>query len=153
MLAIPEGPSLPYAEIYTVRSVLLRCIPALVEERLRAALDSAKLTNAEFPPSRVRQILNLWIKATGSHDGASSASPNLEITKRYWEGLTSARQSTILSIPIRYYDTEKLFSEGGSFLRRVVKLREENKDDLGCAILWFRANPCAEQEQASACSA
>lgn len=135
LLAILEDPSLPYAEIYTVLSVLSGRIPAPLEESLRAAVDSAKSKNAEFPASRVRKIVDSWISdSTKPQDRTmvrAQLSPIVEITERYRAGLKSAKWSTILNLLIRYYDTEKLFGEGGSIEERVLKLREENKDDLG----------------------
>lgn len=135
MFSILEDPSLPYTEIYQVLAVLSGRIPMKLEELLRSAVDSSKAKNAEFPASRVRKILDSWLSDSVKPQERTmiraQLSPLFDITKRYRGGLKSAKWSTIYDLLVRYYDTEKLFGEGGSIEERVLKLREENKDDLG----------------------
>jgi hypothetical protein len=92
-----------YSEIYSVLSVLSGRARAKLEEFVRPTIDYA----------------------------ARAALATHEITERFRTGLKSAKWSQIVELLTRYYDTEKLFGEGGSIEERVLKLREENKDDLG----------------------
>jgi len=135
LMAILEDSSLPYSEIYSVLSVLSGRMPAKLEELVRAIIDASKAKNAEFPASRVRKVLDAWVSdSTKPQDRTmlrAQLSPLIEITERFRTGLKSAKWSTIVELLTRYYDTEKLFGEGGSIEERVLKLREENKDDLG----------------------
>lgn len=135
LMAILEDPNLPYSEITSVLSSLSGRMPAKLEEVVRSTIDASKAKNAEFPASRVHKVLDAWISdSTKPQDRTmvrAQLSPLIEITERFRAGLKSAKWSTIVDLLTRYYDTEKLFGEGGSIEERVLKLREENKDDLG----------------------
>jgi acetyl-CoA carboxylase/biotin carboxylase 1 len=134
LTAILEDPSLPYSEIYAVLSTLSGRIPAKLEEQLRVTIDAAKAKNAEFPTSRVKKGLDAWLAETRPQDRTAmraQLSPLFDIADRYRAGLKSAQWSTIVNLLSRYLDTEKLFGEHGSIEERVLKLREENKDNLG----------------------
>ena len=123
LMAILEDSSLPYSEIYSVLSVLSGRMPAKLEELVRATIDASKAKNAEFPASRVRKVLDAWVSdSTKLQDRTmlrAQLSPLIEITERFRTGLKSAKWSTIVELLTRYYDTEKLFGEGGSIEERV----------------------------------
>ena len=135
LMDILEYSGLPYSEIYSVLSVLSGCVPAKLKELVRATIDASKAKNAEFPASHVRKVLDAWVSDSMKPQDRTmlraQLSPLIEITERFRTGLKSAKWSTIVELLTRYYDTQKLFGEGGSIEERVLKLREENEDDLG----------------------
>lgn len=130
-----DNSTLPYTEILAVLAILSGRMPAKLEESLRATIEASKAKMLEFPAPRIRKSLDTWLAdSTRPQERTATRTqlgPLFDIAERYRAGLKSAKWNTIATLLTRYLTTEKLFSDGGSIEERVLKLREENKEDLG----------------------
>ena len=133
LLAVLRDPELPFSETSSILATLSGRMPAKLEESIRSALDGAHAkAGGEFPAPRLRKILENFVT---THVGAAERplfrtqmGALFDVTERYRNGLKQHEIDTLASLLERYEATEKLF--GGSIEARVLKLREQNKDNL-----------------------
>ncbi|KAG8851514.1 acetyl-coenzyme-A carboxylase [Tulasnella sp. 330] len=134
LTAVLHDPELPYAEVGAVMSALSGRMPAKMEEAVRAAIDTTKLkaSQREFPAQRVKKIVESFLQDNVNAEERtmvrSKIQPLLDVVERYKNGLQAHEWATIATLFKRYQATEQLF--GGSIEERVLKLREQHKDDL-----------------------
>jgi acetyl-CoA carboxylase / biotin carboxylase 1 len=127
-----RNPELPYVEAIAVLATLSGRMPSKLEESVRQAIDTAKSKSShEFPAARVKKILDGYLNDLRPQDrpmARSSIQTLIDLAERYKYGLRAHEWNTIAALFARYVNIEKLF--GGDIEQRVLKLREENKDDL-----------------------
>lgn len=134
LMEVLHDQELPYSEVAAVLASLSGRLPAKLEETIRATIDStkAKSTQREFPALRIKKIIDNFlhdhIVAQDREMVRSKISPLVDVVERYKNGLQSHEWITIATLLARYEATERLF--GGSIEERVLKLREQHKDDL-----------------------
>ncbi|KAG8902470.1 acetyl-coenzyme-A carboxylase, partial [Tulasnella sp. 403] len=134
LVEVLHNPELPYSEVAAVLSSLSGRMPAKLEESVRTTIETtkAKSIQREFPAARIKKLVDNFL-----HDNVIASeqtmvrgkiAPLLEVLERYKNGLKSHEWGTIANLLSRYVATEKLF--GGSIEERVLKLRDQHKDDL-----------------------
>ena len=134
LIAVLHDPELPFSEASSILSTLSGRMPAKLEESVRSALNSAHAKNGslDFPAARVRKLLDQFITSEVRAPERPMIRLQLgalyDITDRFRSGLKQHEIDTLAGLLERYEETEKLF--GGSIEARVLKLREQFKDDL-----------------------
>jgi acetyl-CoA carboxylase/biotin carboxylase 1 len=157
LVAVLRDPELPFTEVQAVLATLSGRIPMKLEESLRGAMDAVRSkphgagsgagasagaggngSNGnnggvpEFPASRVKKLLENYVTThVRPQDRAmfrSQTAALFDIAERYRGGLKQHEIDTLADLLGRYESNERLF--GGSIEARVLKLREEHKDNL-----------------------
>ena len=134
LLTVLRDPDLPFSEMNTVLSTLSGRIPAKVEESIRSTLEICKSKPGvqEFPATRIKKLLENYMSTSVRPQDRpmfrQQVGPLFDISDRYRSGLKQHEIDTLAELLGRYEETEKLF--GGSIEARVLKLREQYKDDL-----------------------
>ncbi|KAF9515737.1 hypothetical protein BS47DRAFT_1371957 [Hydnum rufescens UP504] len=136
LMAVLEDLTLPFSEATAILSTLSGRMPMKLEDGIRSVIDTAQSKAVvEFPATRIRKLLDAHLTENVRPQDRTLFRTQLgalfDVVEFYRAGLKSAKWSTIADLLARYLDTEKLFGEGGSIEERVLKLREEHKDDLG----------------------
>ena len=155
LVSVLRDPELPFTEVSAILSTLSGRIPSKLEDSIRSAMDAvrSKPTYAhshassgsgsstpvsvsapvpEFPASRVKKLLENYVTThVRPQDRAmfrTQTAALFDVADRYRGGLKQHEIDTLAELLGRYEATEGLF--GGSIEARVLKLREENKDNL-----------------------
>lgn len=141
LVAVLRDPELPFTEVSAILASLSGRIPSKLEDSLRAAMDAVRAkpipgsgsgATSEFPASRVKKLLENFITThVRPQDRAmfrSQTAALFDVAERYRGGLKQHEIDTLADLLGRYEETEKLF--GGSIETRVLKLREEHKENL-----------------------
>lgn len=131
LLEVLRSPDLPYAQVGAILATLSGRMPAKLEEQIRSAIDKAKSGGQEFPAPRVKKYLDAYLSELKPQDrtmARASMGPLIDAVDAFRSGLKIHEWMTIASLLSRYEQTEKLF--GGDIEQRVLKLRDEHKDDL-----------------------
>lgn len=136
LVSVLEDPSLPFSEATAILSTLSGRMPMKLEDSIRHVVEAAQSKSViEFPAARIRKLLDAHLGENVRPQDRTLIRTQLgalfDVVEFYRAGLKSAKWTTIANLLARYLDTEKLFGEGGSIEERVLKLREEHKDDLG----------------------
>ncbi|KAH3668226.1 hypothetical protein OGAPHI_001980 [Ogataea philodendri] len=131
-----RDPELPYSEWNNLISALHSRLPPKLDQQLTELVDRTQKRNAEFPS---RQVLKLFekTKAEGQVDALFDQviEPLVNIAEQYKEGLRAHEYSVFAGLLMEYYNVEKLFSGENTRMEDVIlKLRDENKDDLSKVI-------------------
>ena len=142
LVGVLRDPELPFTEVSAILATLSGRIPAKLEDSIRAAMDAVRSKPAggngggsaapEFPASRIKKLLENFVTThVRPQDRAlfrSSTVSLFDVAERYRGGLKQHEIDTLASLLERYDANERLF--GGSIEARVLKLREEHKDNL-----------------------
>ena len=132
LLEVLRNHELPYVEATAILATLSGRMPSRLEESIRHSIDGAKAKSAhEFPATRIKKIIDAYLNELRPQDrtmARSSIQTLIDLAERYKHGLKGHEWNTVAALFARYVNTEKLF--GGDIEQRVLKLREENKDDL-----------------------
>ena len=134
LMVVLQNHDLPFSEVSAVLSALSGRMPSKLEDAVRAVLDAGKhkAGHKEFPAPRIIKIIETFLQDNLTPVERplvrSKIVPLLDVLERYKHGLKGHEHATIAILLHRYVATEKLF--GGSIEERVLKLREEHKDNL-----------------------
>ncbi|KAI5120256.1 hypothetical protein M0805_004592 [Coniferiporia weirii] len=135
LISVLQDPELPFSETTSILSTLSGRMPAKLEESIRGVLDGVRTKAGvhEFPGSRLKKMLENYVTTSvGAPERPlfrAQMAALFDVTERFRNGLKQHEIDTIAELLGRYEATEKLF--GGSIEARVLKLREQHKDDLG----------------------
>lgn len=134
LITVLHDPDLPFSEASSVLASLTGRMPAKLEDSVRAALESAHAKSGvpEFPAARLKKMLEHFINTDITAPQRPMVRTQLaalfDLTERYRLGLKHHEVETMADLLFRYEETEKLF--GGSIEAKVLKLRDQYKDDL-----------------------
>jgi len=133
LIEVLHDPELPFSEVTAVLSALAGRMAAKLEESVRSAIDKTKSTNPrEFPSARLTKIIENHLTETIRPQDRTMVraqlAPLIDVVEKFKGGLKGHEWGTIAALLRRYESTEKLF--GGSIEERVLKLRDENKENL-----------------------
>jgi len=130
-LEVLRSPELPFSEAGAILSTLSGRMPLKLEEQIRSTIDKVKSSSQEFPAARIKKHLDSYLTDLKPQErtmARTTLGPLIDVTENYRHGLKVHEWSTIASLLRRYERTERLF--GGDIEGRVLKLREEHKNDL-----------------------
>jgi acetyl-CoA carboxylase/biotin carboxylase 1 len=131
LLEVLRSPELPYTDAGAILATLSGRIPAKLEEQVRSTIEKAKSGHQEFPASRIQKLIDSYLSELKPQDrtmARTAIGPLIAVVEEYRHGLKAHEWETIAGLLSRYEKTEKLF--GGDIEARVLKLREEHKDNL-----------------------
>lgn len=134
LIAVFRNPELPFSETSAILATLSGRLPPKLEENIRSAIELTKSKPGvqEFPANRVKKMLENHVSTSVRPQDRSMFRQQMaalfDVTERYRNGLKQHEVDTLAGLLSRYEETEKLF--GGSIEARVLKLREQYKDDL-----------------------
>lgn len=131
LLEVLRSPELPFTDASAILATLSGRMPAKLEEQVRSTVDKAKAGSQEFPAVRIKKLLEAYLAELKPQErtmARTTLGALLDIVESYKQGLKVHEWATIASLLRRYERTEKLF--GGDIEERVLKLREEHKDNL-----------------------
>ncbi|KAG2157567.1 acetyl-CoA carboxylase [Suillus clintonianus] len=150
LVEVLHDPELPYSEVNTILSALSGRMPAKLEEGIRGAIETAKSKSDahEFPAVRIKKVLEHYVQdSILSHDKAtfrSQLAALYDVLERFMGGMKGHEVHTIANLLSAYEQTEKLF--GGSIEARVLKLREQHKDDLDNVVALVLSHTKAQSK-------
>ncbi|KAG8788142.1 acetyl-coenzyme-A carboxylase [Serendipita sp. 397] len=131
LLEVLRSPELPYSDANAILSTLSGRMPPKLDESIRSAIERASTGGQEFPAARIKKLIEAHLADLKPQDRTmtrSQLAALIDVAERFRHGLKAHEWLTIASLLSRYEQTEKLF--GGDIEARVLKLREEHKDDL-----------------------
>ena len=131
LLEVLRSPELPFADATAILSTLSGRMPVKLEDQIRSTIDKAKTGSQEFPAARIKKLLDSYLADLKPQErtmARTNLGPLIDATESYRHGLKVHEWSTIASLLRRYEQTEKLF--GGDIEAKVLKLREEHKENL-----------------------
>ncbi|KII85890.1 hypothetical protein PLICRDRAFT_44314 [Plicaturopsis crispa FD-325 SS-3] len=150
LIEVLHDPELPYSEVTAILSSLSGRMPSKLEDSIRAAIETARAKGDghEFPAVRIKKVLDHYFDDNVLPQDRtmfrSQLGPLFDVIERFSHGLKGHETTTIANLLERYEATEKLF--GGSIEARVLKLREEYKDDLDKAIAFILSHIKAQSK-------
>ncbi|KAL8752619.1 MAG: hypothetical protein Q9199_005623 [Rusavskia elegans] len=135
LVEVLRDPELPYGEWNAQFSALHARMPNKLEAQLNQTIERSRSRKVEFPAKLLHKTLTRFLEETVSAGDAellkSALAPLIEVMDRYAEGLKVHEYDVFCKLLDQYYDVERLFSTRGARDEDVVlKLREENKDDI-----------------------
>lgn len=131
LLEVLRSSDLPYAQTSAILSTLSGRMPVKLEEQIRSTIDKTKAGGQEFPAARIKKYLDSYLAELKPQErtmARTSLGALIDVADNYRHGLKIHEWTTIASLLERYEKTEKLF--GGDIEQRVLKLRDEHKDNL-----------------------
>ncbi|KAG1786029.1 acetyl-CoA carboxylase [Suillus plorans] len=145
-----HDPELPYSEVNAILSALAGRMPAKLEEDIRGAIETAKSKSDahEFPAVRIKKVLEHYIQDSILPNDRAMFRMQLtalyDVLERFMGGMKGHEVHTIANLLSAYEQTEKLF--GGSIEARVLKLREQHKDDLDKVVALVLSHTKAQSK-------
>ncbi|KAI4228452.1 MAG: hypothetical protein L6R36_001643 [Xanthoria steineri] len=135
LVEVLRDPELPYGEWNAQFSALHARMPNKLEAQLNQTIERSRSRKAEFPAKLLNKALTRFLEDNISAGDAqllkSALAPLIEVMDRYAEGLKVHEYDVFCKLLDQYYEVERLFSTRGARDEDVVlKLREENKDDI-----------------------
>ena len=135
MVEVLRDPELPYGQWNAQFSALHARMPSKLDMQFTQIVDRARARRAEFPAKQLSKAMSRFIDENVSPGDVgllkSSIQPLVDVMNQYMEGLKVHELHVFCRLLDSYYETEKLFSSRNARDEDVVlKLREENKDDI-----------------------
>lgn len=131
LLEVLRDPELPYTDANAILSTLSGRMNPKLEEQIRATIERASSAGQEFPAARVKKLIDAYLAELKPQDRTMARTTKaalIDVVERFRYGLKVHEWMTFAGLFRRYEQTEKLF--GGDIEQRVLKLRDENKDNL-----------------------
>jgi acetyl-CoA carboxylase / biotin carboxylase 1 len=131
LLEVLRMPELPYSDISAILATLSGRMNAKLEEQIRSILDKAKPAGQDFPAVRIKKLIDTYLSELKPQErtmARTAMASLIDVVERFKHGLKVHEWNTIASLLARYEETEKLF--GGDIEQRVLKLRDQHKDNL-----------------------
>lgn len=130
-----RDPELPYGEWNAHASALHARMPSKLDTQFTQVVEKSKARKAEFPAKQLSKTLSRFIDDNVKPGDVamlrSSLQPLIEVMDRYQDGLKVHEFDVFCKLLDTYYDVERMFSSRNARDEDVVlKLREENKDDI-----------------------
>ena len=135
LVEVLRNPELPYGQWNAQFSALHARMPSKLDSQFTQIVDRSRARKAEFPSKQLSKTMSRFLEENLSPGDAgllkSTLQPLVEIMDRYTEGLKVHEYHVFSNLLDLYYEVEKLFSSRNARDEDVVlKLREENKDDV-----------------------
>ncbi|SLM39330.1 acetyl-carboxylase [Lasallia pustulata] len=135
LIEVLRDQDLPYGEWNAQFSALHGRMPQKLEAQFISMIERSRNRKTEFPAKQLSKALSRFldenVNAKDAEQLKSALAPLIEVMKRYDEGLKVHEFRVFSDLLDHYYNVEKLFSGRGARDEDVVlKLREENKDDI-----------------------
>lgn len=135
LVEVLRDPELPYGEWNAHASALHARMPSKLDAQFTQIVDRSKARKADFPAKQLLKTLTRFIEENVSRGDAgllkSALEPLIDVMNCYSDGLKVHELHVFCQLLDTYYDVEKLFSSRNARDEDVVlKLREENKDDV-----------------------
>lgn len=122
---------LPYSEWHSFISALHSRLPIKLDETLVSTVEKTLARDGEFPAKQLLKILKKAEQENAKDALFSSVvAPLVEIAEKYAGGLADHEFKYIASLIEQYYNVESLFSGGKGEEDVLLRLRDENKEDL-----------------------
>ena len=135
MVEVLRDPELPYGQWNAQFSALHARMPSKLDTQFMQIVDRSRVRKAEFPAKQLSKTMSRFIEENVSPGDVgllkSAIQPLVDVMNQYMEGLKVHELHVFCRLLESYYETEKLFSSRNARDEDVVlKLREENKDDV-----------------------
>ncbi|OOF92423.1 hypothetical protein ASPCADRAFT_8702 [Aspergillus carbonarius ITEM 5010] len=136
LVDVLRDPDLPYGEWNAQSSALHSRMPQKLDSQLQNVVDRARARKAEFPAKQLQKTVQRFIEENVNPADAeilkTTLLPLTEVINKYLDGLKVHEFNVFIGLLEQYYEVEKLF--GGRDEDAILKLREENKDDIGSVV-------------------
>lgn len=129
-------PELPFGEWATHHAALSSRMPPKLDTALERTIEKAhdKKSHAEFPSKALIKTFDTFMKDSVSTKEAellrASLQPLTDVMMNYKDGLRAHEYNNIMSLLEQYWEVEHLFAGHVRQEDIVLKLRDENKDDV-----------------------
>ncbi|PWN29106.1 putative acetyl-CoA carboxylase [Jaminaea rosea] len=130
-----RDPALPFGQSQRILSALSSRMPAKLEETVRSHLDAASKRGGEFPASRIRKVVESFLRE--SVDVAvrgqveTTLAPFTDLLDSYAGGLQAHEAAALAALLEQYYAVESRFTGEADI---VLELRKEAEDDLSKVV-------------------
>lgn len=133
---VMRDPELPFGEWATHHAALSSRMPPNLDAALEKTIKKAheKKSNSEFPAKALLKTFDTFMKESVSQKEAdllqASLQPLTDVMMSYKDGLRAHEYNKIMSLLEQYWEVEHLFAGHVRQEDIVLKLRDENKDDI-----------------------
>ena len=139
LIEVLRDPELPYGEWNAHASALHARMPSKLDTQFTQIVDRSKARGVEFPAKQLSKTLARFLDENVSAGDAgllkSALEPLIAVMNKYYDGLKVHELNVFCKLLDTYYEVEKLFSSRNARDEDVVlKLREENKDDVNKVV-------------------
>ncbi|KAF2431568.1 acetyl-CoA carboxylase [Tothia fuscella] len=139
LIEVLRDPELPYGEWNAQASALHSRMPQKLDSALSQIVERAHSRNLEFPAKSLAKAFNRFLDDNVPAGDAgllrAGLTPLIEVMNRYTEGLKAHEYEVMIQLLEQYWAVEKLFASRTSRDEEVIlKLRDENKDNVGPAV-------------------
>ena len=134
LIAVLRDPELPFNEWNTVFAALHSRIPGKLDTQLTHVVDRARQRHADFPARGLQRTVHRFLDesvAAGDADTLKTTlSPLLQILDDYADGQKVRELGVMKNLLESYFDVERLFINQPQEDSVILKLRDQNRDDL-----------------------
>lgn len=134
LIEVLHDPELPYVELNAILGSLSGRIPAKLDDSIHATLETAKAKGdgKDFPAIRIKKVLENFVEVNVLPQDRPMFRTQMgaiyDVLERFTGGLKGHELIVWSNLLAKYETTERMF--GGSIEARILKLRDEHKDDL-----------------------
>jgi acetyl-CoA carboxylase/biotin carboxylase 1 len=125
-----KNPELPYAQVTDVLSTLSGRMPAKLEEEVRAIIDASRQKHQEFPSSKLRKAIDLYLEdSVAPKDRTAvrnSVIPLQAVIDQYEGGLKAHELNVWANLLNAFADVEEPFASG------------KTEESVVLRYVWFR---------------
>ncbi|BFZ56498.1 acetyl-coenzyme-A carboxylase [Savitreella phatthalungensis] len=134
LVEVLRNPELPFGEWASIHAALASRMPSKLEAMLQGQVEKAATRKLEFPAKALLRTLETFLRESMNAKEAeltrAALSPLIAVLERYKGGLQAHEIAVMNSLLESYWHVESLFTGNNRHEDVILKLREENKDDI-----------------------
>ncbi|PHH70340.1 hypothetical protein CDD82_7201 [Ophiocordyceps australis] len=138
LIEVLRSPELPYSEWNAQFSALHARMPQKLDAQFTQVVERAKSRHVEFPAKTLQKTFQRFLDESVAASDAqmlkSTLAPLTEIIDTYSEGQKVRELNFIKNLLDEYYQVEKLFLSQAQDDGVILKLRDQNKDNINKVV-------------------
>ncbi|PHH66182.1 hypothetical protein CDD81_245 [Ophiocordyceps australis] len=138
LIEVLRSPELPYSEWNAQFSALHARMPQKLDAQFTQVVERAKSRHVEFPAKALQKTFQRFLDESVAASDAemlkSTLAPLTEIIDTYSEGQKVRELNFIRNLLDEYYQVEKLFLSQAQDDGVILKLRDQNKDNINKVV-------------------
>lgn len=138
LIEVLRDPDLPYSEWNAQFSALHARMPQKLDAAFTSCVERAKSRNSEFPSKQLSKTFSKFLEdnvAAGDADTLRlTLAPLTDVIDKYAEGQKGNELNVIKGLLEEFLDVEKLFVNQPQKETVVLKLRDQNKDNISKVV-------------------
>ncbi|KFA48248.1 hypothetical protein S40293_07364 [Stachybotrys chartarum IBT 40293] len=138
LIAVLRDPELPYSEWNAQFSALHARMPQKLDAQFAQTVDRARTRHTDFPAKALNKVFYKFLDENVAPSDVEPLKATLEpltsLINIYTEGQKSRELAVIKALLEAYWETERLFLKQSQEDSVILKLRDQNKDDISKVV-------------------